>query len=88
VRRGGEALGGRQRRHRLQRRHSLPDPEGRQRGDLEHAAALFGDTFAQDWAQAGGHPRGDYALVKFEYEYDFSYGNCSKPAAQREPTRS
>jgi hypothetical protein len=35
-----------------------------------------GDTFAMNWAQAAVTPSGDYALVKFEYEYDFSYGNC------------
>jgi uncharacterized protein DUF1329 len=46
-----------------------------------------GDTFAQNWAQAAVTRSGDYALVKFEYEYDFSYGNCSKPAAQREPNK-
>ena len=46
-----------------------------------------GDTFAQNWAQAAVTRTGDYALVKFEYEYDFSYGNCSKPAAQREPNK-
>ena len=43
-----------------------------------------GDTFAMNWAQAAVTRTGDYAVVKFEYEYDFSYGNCSKPAAQRE----
>ena len=40
-----------------------------------------GDTFAQNWAQAAVTRTGDYALVKFEYEYDFQYGNCSKPAS-------
>ncbi|MGZ5032646.1 MAG: DUF1329 domain-containing protein [Usitatibacter sp.] len=44
-----------------------------------------GDTFAMNWAQAAVTRGGDYALVKFEYEYDFQYGNCSKPPAQREP---
>ncbi|MBX3716679.1 MAG: DUF1329 domain-containing protein [Burkholderiales bacterium] len=43
-----------------------------------------GDTFAQHWAQAAVTRTGDYAIVKFEYEYDFQYGNCSKPVAQRE----
>ena len=46
-----------------------------------------GDTFAQNWAQAAVTRGGDYALVKFEYEYDFSYGNCSKPMSQREPNK-
>jgi hypothetical protein len=39
------------------------------------------------WSQAAVTPSGDYALVKFEYEYDFSYGNCSKPAGQREANK-
>jgi hypothetical protein len=46
-----------------------------------------GDTFGMHWSQAAVTPSGDYALVKFEYEYDFSYGNCSKPAAQREQNK-
>ena len=46
-----------------------------------------GETFGMDWAQAAVTASGDYALVKFEYEYDFSYGNCSKPVAQREPNK-
>jgi uncharacterized protein DUF1329 len=46
-----------------------------------------GDTFGMHWSQAAVTRTGDYALVKFEYEYDFSYGNCSKPASQREPNK-
>jgi len=46
-----------------------------------------GDTFAMNWSQAAVTRTGDYALVKFEYEYDFSYGNCSKPVAQREANK-
>src|SRR5258706_233697 len=46
-----------------------------------------GDTFAMNWAQAAVTRTGDYALVKFEYEYDFSYGNCSNPASQREANK-
>ncbi len=46
-----------------------------------------GDTFGMHWSQAAVTRTGDYALVKFEYEYDFSYGNCGKPAAQREPNK-
>ncbi len=44
-----------------------------------------GDTFAQHWAQAAVTASGDYALVKFEYEYDLAYGNLGKTPAQREP---
>ncbi len=43
-----------------------------------------GDTYAMSWDQAAVTRGGDYALVKFDYEYDFSYGNCSKPVQQRE----
>jgi hypothetical protein len=46
-----------------------------------------GDTFGMHWSQAAVTRGGDYALVKFEYEYDFSYGNCSKPASQREANK-
>jgi len=44
-----------------------------------------GDTYGMHWDQAAVTRGGDYALVKFEYEYDFQYGNCSKPPSQREP---
>ncbi|QJR09716.1 hypothetical protein DSM104443_00766 [Usitatibacter rugosus] len=43
-----------------------------------------GDTFAMNWSQAAVTRTGDYALVKFEYEYDYSYGNLQKASAQRE----
>ena len=46
-----------------------------------------GDTFAMHWSQAAVTRGGDYALVKFEYEYDFSYGNLSKSAGQREDNK-
>lgn len=46
-----------------------------------------GDTFAMHWSQAAVTRGGDYALVKFEYEYDFSYGNLSKPVSAREPNK-
>ena len=46
-----------------------------------------GDTFGMNWDQAAVTRTGDYALVKFEYEYDFSYGNCSKPMSQREANK-
>jgi len=46
-----------------------------------------GETFAMNWSQAAVTGTGDYALVKFEYEYDTSYGNCAKPPSQREPNK-
>jgi hypothetical protein len=46
-----------------------------------------GDTFAMHWSQAAVTRGGDYALVKFEYEYDFQYGNLQKKPEQREPNK-
>ncbi len=46
-----------------------------------------GDTFGMNWDQAAVTRTGDYALVRFEYEYDFSYGNCSKPMSAREANK-
>ena len=46
-----------------------------------------GNTFAQHWAQAAVTASGDFALVKFEYEYDLSYGNLLKTPAQREQNK-
>jgi hypothetical protein len=46
-----------------------------------------GDTYALDWDQAAVTRSGDYTVVRFQYEYDFSYGNCSKPASQREANK-
>jgi len=43
-----------------------------------------GDTYALSWDQAAVTRTGDYTVVKFDYEYDFSYGNCSKPDSARE----
>jgi hypothetical protein len=45
-----------------------------------------GGTYGLDWDQAAVTRSGDYALVKFKYEYDFQYGNCAIPPAKREPT--
>jgi hypothetical protein len=44
-----------------------------------------GETFGMNWDQASVTRSGDYALVKFNYEYDFQYGNCSIAPDKREP---
>ncbi len=44
-----------------------------------------GGTYGLDWDQAAVTSSGDYALVKFQYEYDFQYGNCAIPPDKREP---
>ncbi len=65
----------------------FPQPKDGTEAIWNHLLRYRGDTFAMHWSQASVTPGGDYSLVKFEYEYDFSYGNCSKPAAQRESNK-
>jgi Protein of unknown function (DUF1329) len=63
----------------------FPTPKNGLEAIWNHTLHYKGDTFAMHWSQAAVTASGDYALVKFEYEYDFAYGNLSKPIAQREP---
>lgn len=63
----------------------FPVPKNGLEAIWNHSLHYKGDTFAMHWSQAAVTASGDYALVKFEYEYDFAYGNLSKTAAQREP---
>ncbi len=65
----------------------FPQPKDGTEAIWNHLLRYRGDTFAMHWSQASVTPSGDYSLVKFEYEYDFSYGNCSKPAAAREANK-
>ena len=65
----------------------FPIPKNGNEAIWNHILHYKGDTFAQHWAQAAVTASGDFALVKFEYEYDLVYGNLSKPAAQREPNK-
>lgn len=46
-----------------------------------------GDTYAMNWSQAAVTRSGAYTPVRFEYEYDFSYGNLSKAKNEREPNK-
>lgn len=46
-----------------------------------------GGTYAMTWNQAAVTRAGAYTLVRFEYEYDFSYGNIGKSESQREPNK-
>lgn len=62
----------------------FPIPKNGNEVIWNHVLHYKGDTFAQHWAQAAVTASGDFALVKFEYEYDLSYGNLSKTPAQRE----
>ncbi len=46
-----------------------------------------GGTYAMTWNQAAVTRSGAYTLVRFEYEYDFSYNNIDKSESQREPNK-
>ncbi len=46
-----------------------------------------GDTYAMKWGQAAVTREGSYTMVNFDYEYDFNYGNLSKPAKDREDNK-
>ncbi|MGE5097851.1 MAG: DUF1329 domain-containing protein [Betaproteobacteria bacterium] len=65
----------------------FPEPKDGNEAIWNSLLRYRGDTFGMDWSQAAVTRTGDYVLVKFEYEYDFSYGNCSKPGAQREANK-
>ena len=65
----------------------FPIPKSGIEAIWNHQLHYKGDTFAQNWSQAAVTASGDFALVKFEYEYDFSYNNLAKTASQREPNK-
>ncbi len=52
-----------------------------------HLARYRGDTYAMNWVQAAVMRDGTYTPVRFEYEYDFHYGNLSKPVSAREDNK-
>ena len=52
-----------------------------------HLARYRGDTYGLNWSQAAVQRDGSSTLVRFEYEYDFSYGNLSKPESAREDNK-
>ncbi len=52
-----------------------------------HLARYRGDTYGLNWSQASVQRDGSYTLVRFEYEYDFIYGNLAKPEATREDNK-
>jgi Protein of unknown function (DUF1329) len=65
----------------------FPIPKSGAEAIWNHLLRYVGDTFAMHWSQAAVTASGDFAIVKFEYEYDTSYGNLSKKAAEREPNK-
>ena len=62
----------------------FPIPQSGLEAIWNHLTVYKGDTYATSWAQAPVTAGGDYNLVKFDYEYDFSYGNQKKKPTERE----
>ncbi|MDP4029526.1 MAG: DUF1329 domain-containing protein, partial [Gallionella sp.] len=52
-----------------------------------HLTRYRGDTYGTNWSQAAVTREGDYTLVRFEYEYDFHYGNLARPDKDREDNK-
>jgi Protein of unknown function (DUF1329) len=65
----------------------FPIPKNGNEAIWNHLLRYSGDTFAMHWSQAAVTSSGDFALVKFEYEYDTSYSNLSKKDGAREPNK-
>jgi hypothetical protein len=62
----------------------FPIPKNGQEAIWNHLTVYKGDTYATSWSQAPVTASGNYNLVKFDYEYDFVYGNQRKTPEQRE----
>jgi hypothetical protein len=65
----------------------FPLPQNGLEAIWNHLTRYRGDTYAMNWSQAAVARDGGYTLVRFEYEYDFHYGNLTKPDKQREDNK-
>lgn len=65
----------------------FPIPRNGQEAIWNHLLRYRGDTYAMDWSQAAVTRDGAYTPVRFEYEYDFDYGNLVKPQDLRTENR-
>lgn len=65
----------------------FPIPQNGLEAVWNHLARYRGDTYATSWSQAPVTRGGDYTLVRFDYEFDFHYGNLSKPPSQRDENK-
>jgi len=52
-----------------------------------HLTRYRGDTYTTSWSQAPVTRDGNFTLVRFDYEYDFHYGNVSKSDKDREENK-
>ncbi len=66
---------------------AFPIPKSGLEAIWNHLTRYRGDTYRMSWGQAAVTRGGDYTLVRFDYEYDFNYGNLAKPAAERDDNK-
>ena len=65
----------------------FPAPKNGLEAIWNHLLRYRGNTYAMSWSQAAVTRGGDYTLVRFDYEYEFDYGNTAKTAATRIPNK-
>jgi hypothetical protein len=65
----------------------FPIPKDGLEAIWNHLMRYRGDTYAMDWSQAPVTRDGSYTLVRFEYEYDYHYGNVTKPDNEKEDNK-
>jgi len=65
----------------------FPIPQNGLEAIWNHLTRYRGDTYAMNWSQAAVTRDGGYTLVRFEYEYDFEYGNLAKSEKEREDNK-
>ena len=65
----------------------FPLPQNGLEAVWNHLTRYRGDTYAMNWNQAAVTRDGGYTLVRFEYEYDFHFGNLSRPEKAREDNK-
>jgi hypothetical protein len=56
----------------------FPAPKDGQEAIQNVFGRYQGDTYEMHWSQAAVTREGTYAVVNFEYEIDYVYGNCNK----------
>ena len=65
----------------------FPIPKDGQEAIWNHLLSYRGDTYATNFVQVMPTRDGAYTPVRMEMEYDFSYGNLSKSAKDKEPNK-
>jgi hypothetical protein len=64
---------------------AFPIPQSGVEAIWNHLTTYKGDMYSTRWAQAAVTTNGNYNLVRFDYEYDFIYGNQQRRPEDRQP---